>query len=154
MRIERDRWYEVRVRVMRGRIRVWIDGSQVIDFPVEGHTFSTGMRQLDDASIHLYTWCAEAAVRSVQLRRVKADAVNTEEVKTDEQSGAEQISDNSVRTWSDGAGHTVEAAFIKLEDGVVHLRRQDGKIALVPLERLSKQDQAYVAEKTGRSISP
>jgi hypothetical protein len=154
MRIENDRWYEVRLRVMRDRIRVWIDGSPVIDFPVVGHTFSTGMPQLNNASIDLYTWCAEAAIRSVQLRRVKADAVNAEEVKTDEQSGAEQISANSVRTWSDGAGHTVEAAFIKLEDGVVHLRRQDGKIVQVPMERLSKQDQEHIAEKAERSISP
>ena len=48
----------------------------------------------------------------------------------------------------------MEAAFIKLEDGVVHLRRTDGKIAEVPLEGLSKQDQAYVADQADRSVSP
>jgi hypothetical protein len=48
----------------------------------------------------------------------------------------------------------VKAAFIKLENGVVHLRRSDGKIVEVPLEKLSKQDLAYVTEQAERSVAP
>jgi hypothetical protein len=79
---------------------------------------------------------------------------DADKAEPDEQVGSGQDAANSLRTWSDGAGHTVEAAFIKLEDEVVHLRRSDGKIAQVPLERLSKQDQAYVAEQAKQPVSP
>jgi hypothetical protein len=61
---------------------------------------------------------------------------------------------NLIHIWLDGAGPAVVAAFIKLEDGAVHLRRSDGKIAAVPLERMSKQGRAYVAAQAKRSVSP
>ena len=61
---------------------------------------------------------------------------------------------NRLRTWTDTSGNTVEAAFVKMEDGKVHLRRQDGRIAQVPLEKLSQQDQTHVAEQAERSVSP
>ncbi len=76
------------------------------------------------------------------------------EGKPDEQAGVEQDPADGVRTWTDTSGNTVEAAFVKLEDGVVHLRRPDGKIAPVPLEKLSKQDQEFVSEQAGQSVAP
>lgn len=50
-----------------------------------------------------------------------------------------------VRTWSDGTGtFTVEAELIRVDDGVVHLAKPDGKKLLVPLARLAPADQRYV----------
>ena len=40
--------------------------------------------------------------------------------------------------------HKTEAKFIKLSDGKVMLLKRDGSTASLPLERLSKDDQAYI----------
>lgn len=48
-----------------------------------------------------------------------------------------------MRTWtSAGQKFTVEAEFVELTDGVVHLRKADGKILKVPIDKLSDEDQA------------
>ncbi len=53
------------------------------------------------------------------------------------------------RTWSDSTGaFTVEAEFLGLEDGTVRLKRDDGKVLEVPLDRLSEADQ-----KTARELA-
>jgi hypothetical protein len=51
----------------------------------------------------------------------------------------------SARTWTDSTGkHKVEGDFVSLADGKVELRRDDGKLIYVPLEKLSENDQAFV----------
>jgi hypothetical protein len=55
-----------------------------------------------------------------------------------------------LRTWTATSGETVEAALVKFDDGLVYLRLPGGNIASVPLEKLSKQDQAYVAGQAER----
>jgi len=51
------------------------------------------------------------------------------------------------RTWTDSAGkHTVEAEFFRLDDGVVRICREDGRVVKLPLKRLSEEDQKYVAK--------
>jgi len=53
----------------------------------------------------------------------------------------------TLRTWRDSTGrHEVKAVFLKLEDGEVSLRREDGKQITLPLERLSEEDQQYIEE--------
>jgi formylglycine-generating enzyme required for sulfatase activity len=79
---------------------------------------------------------------------------NADEAKPDEQAGAEEDSADTVRTWTDTSGKTVEAAFVEVKDGMVRLRLPDGKIAEVPLERLSKQDQTCVSEQAERNVAP
>ncbi len=49
------------------------------------------------------------------------------------------------RKWTSNDGkYSVQAEFLKLSRGKVHLRRQDGKEITVPLERLSDADRAWV----------
>jgi hypothetical protein len=49
------------------------------------------------------------------------------------------------RTWTDSTGnYTVEAELVDFEDGKVHLKKGDGTIVSVPIEKLSNVDQAYV----------
>lgn len=53
-----------------------------------------------------------------------------------------------VRTWTDSSGtYTVEAEFVEESGGSVHLRKSDGRVISLPLERLSTVDQAYVQEQ-------
>jgi hypothetical protein len=58
------------------------------------------------------------------------------------------------RDWTDTTGkHTVQAKFVrfKFEGSLVYLERTDnGKLARIPISRLSKDDQAWVREEVKR----
>jgi len=45
------------------------------------------------------------------------------------------------RIWHDTQGHTVDATFRGVENGNISLQTRDGVVALLPLERLTKEDQ-------------
>jgi hypothetical protein len=50
-----------------------------------------------------------------------------------------------IRTWTDASGKfQKEAALLKIDGGTVHLKTADGKIARIPLTKLSDSDQRYV----------
>jgi septal ring factor EnvC (AmiA/AmiB activator) len=50
------------------------------------------------------------------------------------------------RTWTDSTGsHRVLAVLVDATDVAVKLRKQDGDVIAVPLERLSSPDQSWVA---------
>jgi hypothetical protein len=52
------------------------------------------------------------------------------------------------RTWTDSAGtHKIEGEFVTLADGKVEIRRNDGKLLRVALEKLSEEDQKYVRKR-------
>jgi hypothetical protein len=53
-----------------------------------------------------------------------------------------------LRTWSDASGKfRIEAELVRLAEGKVELRRKDGQTVTVPLERLSKEDQEFLARQ-------
>jgi len=84
----------------------------------------------------------------------KGDPDDGKSSQPDEPNGAGEDSAGNIRTWTDTTGKTVEAAFVDVKDDTVRLRLPNGNIAEVPLERLAKQDQAYVAEQAEQSVSP
>ena len=53
------------------------------------------------------------------------------------------------RVWRDSAGKTMEAEFVTLVDGNVHLQLPDKRRVTVPLKQLSEADQRYVRELLG-----
>ena len=51
-----------------------------------------------------------------------------------------------LRVWTDSTGqHKVEAEFVEVADGKVTLRKKDGSLAVLPLERLCEEDQGLIA---------
>ena len=55
---------------------------------------------------------------------------------------------DALRAWTDASGqHRTEAAFAGLTEGQVRLRRPDGTVRTLPLEKLSKADQEWVRRK-------
>ncbi len=63
-------------------------------------------------------------------------------------SAKEEQKEPKLRTWTDSTGKfRVEAEFVELKDGKVQLRKQDGKVIDVPLERLSAADQEYIKSR-------
>ncbi|KAF3904617.1 hypothetical protein ABW21_db0204718 [Orbilia brochopaga] len=59
----------------------------------------------------------------------------------------------NVRTWTDRSGtFKVDAEFLNLRDGVIHLHKINGVKIAVPVAKMSKADLEYVERKTGLSL--
>ena len=49
------------------------------------------------------------------------------------------------RKWIDSTGeYTVEAEFVDFKDGKIQLRKANGNVVAVPIEKLSESDRAFV----------
>lgn len=60
---------------------------------------------------------------------------------------ATMMAPTEARIWKDKSGkHTIDAEFLTIEQGVVHLKRADGKVAKIRLVELSKEDQEYLRQ--------
>jgi hypothetical protein len=58
---------------------------------------------------------------------------------------AEKQSARQTRTWTDTTGNfSVEAVLVGVASGKVRLKRKDGRVATVPIKRLSAADQQYL----------
>jgi hypothetical protein len=52
---------------------------------------------------------------------------------------------DEVRTWRDSTGKfQIRATLVKQEAGAVHLKRDDGRLITVPIDRLSKEDRVHL----------
>lgn len=59
------------------------------------------------------------------------------------------------RTWTDSTGKfTIEAEFVNVADGKVGLRKTDGGLIVVPLERLSEPDRRHVQSLSAKPAEP
>ena len=62
-----------------------------------------------------------------------------------------------VRKWNDNTGkHAIEAEFVELNETAVQLKRADGKVISVPMERLALEDQVHAlrAARLGEAAAP
>jgi hypothetical protein len=54
-----------------------------------------------------------------------------------------------MRIWRDASGeHETEAELIEVQEGQVRLRRPDGSVVTVPLEKMSEADQEFIRAQT------
>ncbi len=66
------------------------------------------------------------------------------------------VADEEVRTWTDATGSfKTRAAFVALDGDQITLKREDGKTVKLPLDRLSKEDQAVARQivRTARAAT-
>ncbi len=65
---QNGRWYRIRLRVTRQRIKAWIDGRELLDQPLKGHRI--GIRGEVDLSrpLGLATWQTAGAIRNPRIR--------------------------------------------------------------------------------------
>jgi len=69
--------------------------------------------------------------------------------------GSELLADESVREWTDVTGkHRTQAAYVSSDGKAVTLLREDGKTVQLSLDRLSREDQAYVRRMLGPAVKP
>jgi hypothetical protein len=60
---------------------------------------------------------------------------------------------SQAREWTDSTGtFQVQAEYLGLEDGKVRLKKADGNVIAVPLERLSQADQDFVRQAQGGKL--
>lgn len=59
------------------------------------------------------------------------------------------------RTWSDSTGtYKVDADFVSFDGAIVTLKKADGSISRLPIERLSQRDQSWVRAEIKRQTTP
>ena len=55
---------------------------------------------------------------------------------------------HAIRTWSDSSGKfSVEAEFVSYTAGKVKIRRKDGTVVELKLDRLSEEDQEWIKNR-------
>ncbi len=68
---------------------------------------------------------------------------------------SETLTPTGLRTWADATGRfKIEAEFVSLDAGKVSLKRNDGKIIVVPLEKLSSEDQRVAQDAHANADNP
>jgi len=69
--------------------------------------------------------------------------------------GSALLADESVREWTDVTGrHRTQATYVSSDGKAVTLRREDGKMVQLSLDRLSREDQAYVLRMLRPAVRP
>jgi hypothetical protein len=76
-----------------------------------------------------------------------------DERRPKDQSAKSKPKQDRVRTWTDRSGtFKVEAEFIGLRDGKIHLHKQNGVKIAVPVTKMAVEDLEYVEGETGLSL--
>ncbi len=67
---ENGRWYHVRLRVQKNRIRVWLDGEPLIDQDIAGRRISIRIEVEPSVPFGFATYETTAALRNIRIRRL------------------------------------------------------------------------------------
>jgi hypothetical protein len=103
-----------------------------------------GFQKVDQA----FDWMIRAVVSSENGKQPTHPKVTTYE--TEKAADTESTEALPTRTWNDATGaFSVEAQLVGVEEGKVKLKKADGKIVAVPVDRLSKEDQDFLAKQAG-----
>ena len=102
---------------------------------------------------------AKPALELIVTRFPNTPAAERAQAKLAELTGAAPVNPAEVapaasglRTWSDTTGKfRIEAELVSVEEGKVNLKKKDGEVVSVPLAKLSKADQEFVAKAESRS---
>jgi len=71
---EKNRWYEIRLRVAQGKIIVWIDEKLIFDVAIRGHAFDIWWEQAPMRPLGIATWNTSAALRNFKILKIKPSA--------------------------------------------------------------------------------
>jgi hypothetical protein len=105
---------------------------------------------LPDKGYHKVDSAYEWMIRAVVSPNAGKAPTHPKVVTYEAEKAADTETDEAmpVRTWNDATGaFSVEAQFAGVEDGKVKLKKRDGKIVSVPLDRLSQEDRDFVASQ-------
>ena len=112
---------------------------------IGGEDSLRALRQFAQSAGRLEQMVAEKAIAAIEARLAQAPSASPSAPKTP---AATEATGPKTRTWRDSSGRfEIEATFAGFSAGKVVLQKKDGKRIAVPLERLSKEDQAYVEQQ-------
>lgn len=78
---------------------------------------------------------------------------NSQQKRSSKEPSKSKPNQHRVRTWTDRSGtFKVEAEFIGLRDGKIHLHKQNGVKIAVPVAKMAVEDLEYVESVTGASL--
>lgn len=93
-----------------------------------------------------YGWLS-VGVLDNKIRVIRANYEEPAELVAPKESSTESRS----RVWTEASGgRTIQASLLDLQDGIVHIRRDDGREFNLPLDRFSKDDQRWVTSEIAR----
>ncbi len=84
------------------------------------------------------------AFQAKQTKLAAAEKGPVDRVATEKVSDKPADKTEKSRIWTDGKGRKLEGAFVEVKDGNVTLRSKSGKSVVMPLDKLSEEDQKYV----------
>lgn len=111
-----------------------------------GHVIETANNEIKvHYDGHADSWDAFVSLDKVRsMKPIRATTPKPEAAKPVEPA-AEPVASGATRVWTDSTGQfKIEAELIAFEGGVAKLKRKDGKIISLPLEKLSASDQVAV----------
>ncbi|KKA17561.1 Cytoskeleton assembly control protein Sla1 [Rasamsonia emersonii CBS 393.64] len=154
-----DEWWMVR-RVKNGREGVvpssYIEITGIVEPPPSTTGINAGRSTVEQNRLEEERLAKEAA------RKSRTDSVESprserqkQESKSDKGSANNRTKPDPAKTrrWVDRTGtFTVEAQFLGLHDGKIHLHKMNGIKIAVPIEKMSIEDLEYVEKVTGQSL--
>ncbi|KAL4951629.1 hypothetical protein BDW69DRAFT_169630 [Aspergillus filifer] len=149
-----EEWWMVR-RIKNGKEGVvpssYVEVSGFVSPPPVSVPGEPGMSTVDKNRLE------EARLTKDATHRASSDATprsSTQHIKKDSRSSTRSKPDPAkVRTWIDRSkAFTVEAQFIGLQDGKIHLHKTNGIKIAVPIPKMSYDDLKYVEKVTGVSL--
>lgn len=81
---KRDRWYRVRIRVVKERIQCWIDEDKMVDLDTQDRTISVRIESAACKPFGIATYATIGAVRDVRVRSLSAEEVKAARKKEEE----------------------------------------------------------------------
>jgi hypothetical protein len=70
MNFDKRRWYDVRIRVIPGKIQAWLDEKQIIDQDISGKKIHTRIEVEPSEPLGVAAWRTKSALRNIRLRRL------------------------------------------------------------------------------------
>ena len=113
----------------------------------EGRFWQDKAKLSEDSFAHLYRLELEAAIQ-LEEPRAKELQERFETANRKQGAVAPVASQQELRTWTDATGrHSMQAAFAGVIAGKVRLRKEDGQVIELTMEKLSQEDQDWILGK-------
>jgi hypothetical protein len=71
-KIERDKWYKIRVRVADGKIGCWLDDKQMVDVPLKDNRIDTRIEVDLNKPLGIANFNVESAIKDIKIRKLDA----------------------------------------------------------------------------------
>ncbi|KAL1305733.1 hypothetical protein AAFC00_007318 [Neodothiora populina] len=147
-----DEWWMVR-RLKNGKEGVvpssYVEVTGSVPLPASSAGLNSARSTVEQNRLEEQRLAKEA------VRSSKTDSKASERGKRDSKDKSDKPKPNAarVRTWTDRSGSfKVEAEFIGLKDGKIHLHKQNGVKIAVPVQKMAIEDLEYVERATGVSL--